>query len=122
MIEEAQSDANKILEEAQNKADEILKELQGQIKPHQVIQAKKQLGDLKHQKKQVENHEDHDYKIGDIVKILSVNRQGEVVDINKKGITPDVEAELSGDITDWAELTHEEDTQLQTALKELEQN
>ena len=42
-------------------------------------------------------------------------------DINKKGITPDVEAELSGDITDWAELTHEEDTQLQTALKELEQ-
>ena len=24
--------------------------------------------------------------------------------------------------TDWAELTHEEDTQLQTALKELEQN
>ena len=43
-------------------------------------------------------------------------------DINKKGITPHVEAELSGDITDWAELTHEEDTQLQTALKELEQN
>ena len=59
-IEEAQSDANKILEEAQNKADAILKELQGQIKPHQVIQAKKQLGDLKHQKKQVENHENHD--------------------------------------------------------------
>ena len=86
MIEEAQSDANEILEEAQNKADAILKELQGQIKPHQVIQAKKQLGDLKHQKKQVENHEDHDYKIGDIVKVLSVNRQGEVVDINKKGM------------------------------------
>ena len=78
------SDANEILEEAQNKADAILKELQGQIKPHQVIQAKKQLGDLKHQKKQVENHENHDYKIGDIVKVLSVNRQGEVVDINKK--------------------------------------
>ena len=36
----------------------LLKELQGQIKPHQVIQAKKQLGDLKHQKKQVENHEE----------------------------------------------------------------
>ena len=70
MIEEAQSDANEILEEAQNKADAILKELQGQIKPHQVIQAKKQLGDLKHQKKQVENHENHDYKIGDIVKSI----------------------------------------------------
>ena len=42
-------------------------------------------------------------------------------DINKKGITPDVEAELSGDITDWTELTHKEDAQLQTALKEIGQ-
>ena len=43
-------------------------------------------------------------------------------DINKKGITPDVEVELSGDITDWTELTHKEDTQLQTALKEIGQS
>ena len=43
-------------------------------------------------------------------------------DINKKGINPDVEAELSGDITDWTELTHKEDTQLQTALKEIGQS
>lgn len=43
-------------------------------------------------------------------------------DINKKGINPDVEAELSGDITDWTKLTHKEDTQLQTALKEIGQS
>ena len=43
-------------------------------------------------------------------------------DINKKGINPDVEAGLSGDITDWTELTHKEDTQLQTALKEIGQS
>ncbi len=43
-------------------------------------------------------------------------------DINKKGITPDVEATLSEDITDWTELTHEEDTQLQAALKEIGEN
>lgn len=43
-------------------------------------------------------------------------------DINKKGITPDVEAELAEDSTDWTELTHEEDTQLQAALKEIRQN
>lgn len=42
-------------------------------------------------------------------------------DINKKGITPDVEAELSEDSADWTELTHEEDTQLQAALKEIGQ-
>lgn len=43
-------------------------------------------------------------------------------DINKKGIAPDVEAELSEDSTDWTELTYEEDTQLQAALKEIRQN
>lgn len=43
-------------------------------------------------------------------------------DINKKGIAPDVEAEVSEDSTDWTELTHEEDTQLQAALKEIRQN
>ncbi len=43
-------------------------------------------------------------------------------DINKKGIAPDVEAELSEDSTDWTELTHEEDTQHQAALKEIRQN
>ena len=36
-------------------------------------------------------------------------------DINKKGITPDDGSRASGDITDWTELTHKEDTQLQTA-------
>ena len=41
-------------------------------------------------------------------------------DINKKGIEPDVEADLPEDSADWSELTHEEDTQLQSALKELE--
>ena len=43
-------------------------------------------------------------------------------DINKKGITPDVEAELSEGSADWTELTHEEDTQLQAALKEIRQS
>lgn len=43
-------------------------------------------------------------------------------DINKKGIEPDVEAELPEGFEDWSTLTHEEDTQLQSALKELGQD
>ncbi len=43
-------------------------------------------------------------------------------DINKKGIEPDVEAELPEGSEDWSTLTHEEDTQLQSALKELGQD
>lgn len=40
MIEKAQDEANDLLKQAQDKVDVILKELQGQMKPHQVIQAK----------------------------------------------------------------------------------
>lgn len=41
-------------------------------------------------------------------------------DINKKGITPDVEADLPEGTDDWSTLTHEEDTQLKSALNELD--
>lgn len=43
-------------------------------------------------------------------------------DINKKGITPDVEAALPEYSGDWTELTHEEDTQLQAAREVLGQS
>lgn len=86
LIEEAKEEANLYLEEAKEKTNLILKELQGNIKPHVVIKAKKELDEAKYQKKHTINHEHHDYKIGDIVKVISVNREGEIIDINKKGI------------------------------------
>lgn len=86
MLDKAKEEANEILKETRNKADNILKDLQGQIKPHHVTDAKKQLEQLEYQKKKVENNDNHVYQIGDIVKVLSVNRTGEVIDINKKGI------------------------------------
>ena len=72
--------------ESMTTSQKLLEKLQTEMEAHQVIQAKKQLDDLKYQKKTQENHEDHDYKIGDIVKVLAVNRQGEIIDINKKGL------------------------------------
>lgn len=86
LIEEAKEQANQYLEQAKEKTNVILKELQGNIKPHVVIKAKKELEDAKYQKQQKETHENHVFKVGDIVKVLSVNREGEVIDINKKGI------------------------------------
>lgn len=86
LIEEAKEEANLYLEEAKEKTNMILKQLQGNIKPHEAIKAKKELEDAKYQKQKKEIHENHVYKIGDIVKILSVNREGEIIDINKKGI------------------------------------
>ena len=65
----------------------------------------------------------HSLTDGSAVKItIAKNFTPKGNDINKKGINPDVEAGLSGDITDWTELTHKEDTQLQTALKEIGQS
>lgn len=51
-----------------------------------LLKQKKELEDAKYQKQQKETHENHVFKVGDIVKVLSVNREGEVIDINKKGI------------------------------------
>lgn len=86
LIEEAKDEANQYLEKAKEQANVILKELQGNIKPHVAIKAKKELDDAKYQKMQKERHEHHVFQIGDIVKVLSVNREGEVIDISKKGV------------------------------------
>lgn len=86
LIEEAKEKANEYLEQAKDKTNLILKDLQGNMKPHVVIKAKKELDEAKYQKRQPQRHDDHIYKIGDVVKVLSVNREGEVIDISKKGI------------------------------------
>lgn len=86
LIEEAKEQANQYLEEAKEKTNVILKQLQGYVKPHEAIRAKKELEDAKYQKVKKERHENHVFKIGDVVKVLSVNREGEVIDINKKGV------------------------------------
>ena len=86
LIEDAKEEANLYLEEAKEKTNDILKHLQGQIKPHEAIRAKKELDEAKYQKKQKKHVENHDFQVGDIVKVLSVNREGEVVEVNKKGV------------------------------------
>lgn len=86
LLEEAKEEANLYLEEAKEKTNVIFKQLQGQIKPHVAIQAKKELEEAKYQKKQQKIVDNHVFQAGDIVKVLSVNREGEVIDVNKKGI------------------------------------
>lgn len=86
----AKNDANKILEAAKAKVDLVVEELrqQSELKQHVVIDAKRYLDLSQHQAENVKkvNEIDHNYQIGDRVKVLSVNREGEVININKKGI------------------------------------
>lgn len=89
LIEQAKEDANKILEAAKSQVEEVVASLQQQatLKPHQVIEAKRTLDVLKHQKEaEAIVPSDHEYVIGDVVLVKSVKREGEVVAINKKGI------------------------------------
>lgn len=88
MMEEAKEAANKFLEEAKQQVDLVMEDLnkQNSVKPHVGISAKKYLDDAKYASDKKVNNEKREYKVGDIVKIISANRNGEIIDINKKGI------------------------------------
>ena len=88
LIENAKQQANQLLEDSKQEIDLVVEELkkQAELKQHVVIEAKRNLDLLKHEEKKIINEEKHAYQIGDIVKVLSANRQGEILSINKKGI------------------------------------
>lgn len=88
LMEKAKKDANKLLEEAKQEVDLVVEDLKQQavLKQHVVIDAKRNLDLLKHEEKKIINEQKHEYQVGDIVKVLSANRQGEVLSINRKGI------------------------------------
>lgn len=88
MMEKAKAEANKLLEESKQEIDLVVEDLKQQavLKQHVVIDAKRNLDLLKHEPKKVINEEVHEYQVGDVVKVLSANRQGEILSINKKGI------------------------------------
>lgn len=88
LLEDAKKQANALLEESKQEIDLVVADLkkQADLKPHLVIDAKRNLDLLKHQEKKIINEEKRDYQVGDIVKVLSANRQGEILSINKKGI------------------------------------
>lgn len=90
VLEEAKAKANEIIEEAKGEVQIILDELKSEakeIKPHMINNARHELDDLKYVKEEERliNLEKHDYQVGDRVKILSVNREGQVVGISKNG-------------------------------------
>ena len=88
LIENAKQQANQLLEDSKQEIDLVVEELkkQAELKQHVVIEAKRNLDLLKHEEKKILNKEKHAYQVGDIVKVLSANRQGEILSINKKGI------------------------------------
>lgn len=88
LLQEAKNQANMLLDQAKEKIDQVVLELkqQANLKPHVITQAKYALDQTKYQSETPIEKEDHVYQLNDRVLVKSVNREGEIVDINKKGI------------------------------------
>lgn len=86
-MEKAKKEANQLLEDSKQEIDLVVEDLKKQavLKQHVVIDAKRNLDLLKHEEKKIVNETNHVYQVGDIVKVLSANRQGEILSINRKG-------------------------------------
>ena len=87
-MEKAKKEANQLLEDSKQEIDLVVEDLKKQavLKQHVVIDDKRNLDLLKHEEKKIVNETNHVYQVGDIVKVLSANRQGEILSINRKGI------------------------------------
>lgn len=90
LLKAAKEEADHLIEEAKENVQLILDDLKEQakdVKMHVVIDARHQLDEMKHNDPQIKivSDEKHDFKAGDRVKILSVNREGEVTAVAKNG-------------------------------------
>ncbi len=87
-MEEAKKEADAYIEERKQEADIIFNDIKtrdSQVKMHEVIQARHDLDQLKSVKEesvQIDNS-NREFKIGDRVRVISVNREAQIVEISK---------------------------------------
>lgn len=91
-LDEAQQTANELVEKAKSEVDILLHEFRNKgqdMKMHEVIDTKHQLDALKKEKEVpvIKGDASFTYQVGDVVRILSMNRDGEVLEVKKDGLT-----------------------------------
>ncbi len=87
LLKEAKEEANLIIESAREDIDKIVKELKNStLKDHQITDAKHQLKEMKYQDEIPLKKQDHQLKKGDHVKIVKMNREGDILEILKKNM------------------------------------
>ncbi len=85
ILDQAQSDAKKIVNDTKDEVSKIMEDLNQQsLKPHIAIAKKKELENLITNEDTLEQ-QTHELKIGDHVKMIKMNREGDIVDIQKNG-------------------------------------
>ncbi len=89
-LKDAKDEVNTMLEQAKGQIDEVIEDIKKQqnIKEHVKIDAKYMLDTLKHvdDTKVESTTPNHEYKVGDVVLLIKMNREGEVKAIGKRGV------------------------------------
>lgn len=83
-LQNAKNEANQLLDEAKNNIDLVIETIKtSSLKQHEVIQAKHDLDTMKFQEEQPIRKQEHQLMIGDHIKVIKMNREGDIVDILK---------------------------------------
>lgn len=84
LIQKAKDEANQLLTDAKENIDLIIETVKNSsLKQHEIIQAKHDLDQMKYLDKQEKIKQDHQLAIGDHVKVIKMNREGDIVEILK---------------------------------------
>ena len=82
MMAQAKEKANQLIQDTKKEVDFLLEKLKkSQIKQHEIIQGKHQLDDMMFMSQEELPKQNHDLKVGDFVKVLKMNREGEIIEI-----------------------------------------
>ena len=84
MLQKAKDEANDIVEKAKTDVQDILDKMkQSTMKQHEIIQTKHDLDQLKYVQQDVVYKQQHALHVGDHVRVLKMNREGDIVEILK---------------------------------------
>lgn len=87
LLEEAKLEANLIVEGTKEKIDSIVNDLRKtNLKDHHITDAKTQVKQLLFISEEEKNKQDHVLKIGDHVRVIKMNREGDIIEILKKNM------------------------------------
>lgn len=81
LLQQARDEANQLIQDAKDNIDIVVKTMkESEFKQHEIIQAKHDLDSLIFIKEEEVKKQDHDLQIGDHVKIIKMNREGDIVE------------------------------------------
>ena len=84
MIQKAKDEANAIIDKAKTEVQDMMNIMkQSTLKPHEMNQIRHDLDQMKYVNQEVVHKQDHQLHIGDHVRVLKMNREGDIVEILK---------------------------------------